>query len=590
MDEDEDLFGEEIWDPQTIAAIDEAASSQAINNDLLSTAGNSHVPMDMSQMSISTAASHDSDYIRLQQLVEQMRIDLEKQKSDGVYKVKESLVILKKTNIVLLQDLELARVKRQLAVLKQNEPVIKVVNNKEESDWPIFPPNPKAQKRPALSHDSQNHHSTPSSYTTSSQAQTASPIGPTRFSSPVAQTRTSPVLQTRTSDSLVALSPVRTESIESNRVNRFLRILLGYTFQEKNLDQQQNQFDFSVSFTSDRIEVLSKRFAEKFVPTGDCKAKELLITIASDLANSIIKCVSIRGAIGQIVYTLGACLSICIKEGLFEILGRVCSFLHLMTGEFIDTPYRLHKDLILGEKSILYKLTQVLDMSCLYDKPHIRAIQENPDISSKSYAEIKSICSQYDITPQKLFEDYNKKRGQPSAFRTVTDILNIFMLVAKDNDDTSLVILIKQNCFIKLLSTETPVSILKQCLLLIQIINIPQRKLELVPLISPLIDLALVSPKHFTIQQVFEKLLLVIDEVVESLEIWTAPELHKEADYMLRFAFSILYIASSRYPVMVREERDKKHSKFEMIILRSGELLDDRYRAYQAFKNLKQMV
>ncbi|CAO3666205.1 unnamed protein product [Rhizopus stolonifer] len=81
MDVDEDFFGDDNWDPQAIEAIDEAVSSQMIRDTPSITE-----QINLSQMSTSTYASADHEVIRLQQMLDQMKIDLRKQQTQNKYK------------------------------------------------------------------------------------------------------------------------------------------------------------------------------------------------------------------------------------------------------------------------------------------------------------------------------------------------------------------------------------------------------------------------------------------------------------------------------------------------------------------------
>lgn len=92
-----------------------------------------------------------------------------------------------------------------------------------------------------------------------------------------------------------------------------MRIILGSAFQRWNSKQRQQQQDFLMSLTPDRIEVFSKDFAGQIVPTVDSKVKDELSLFASDLVECITKCNSAPKTVAMIMNTLNACLNICIE-------------------------------------------------------------------------------------------------------------------------------------------------------------------------------------------------------------------------------------------------------------------------------------
>ncbi|CAO3666201.1 unnamed protein product [Rhizopus stolonifer] len=452
----------------------------------------------------------------------------------------------------------------------------------------------RARKKPAILPDSRGRSSTPIS-----QARTSVPISPASSFTPAVQSQQS-------------LNSIQTEGTEIEQVNRFLRIILGSAFQRWNSKQRQQQQDFLMSLTPDRIEVLSKDFAGQIVPTVDSKVKDELSLFASDLVECITKCNSARKTAAMIMNTLNACLNICIEGECFNILRNISSIILVFTEKFDETAYRLHKDFTLNAVSTLHKLAQALDLYYFCSAPYMKAIQETPNLANKSFLELKDICNKYDVTTQELFEDLNKKRCPIFADETVSTIIKVFIYIANENDDTSLIMLINQEGFIRLLSPETPVSILKECITLIQLIDMSKRKNLVVPLVDHLVNLASAIQSSSTVEQLYsiqrmtfgclhrmvmigielensalEKLVLIAGKIMDYLDIRTDISLLKEADHILHFIFKTLYMTIVRHPEVIGKNKKYKHKEFEPFVIKAGEIIDDKYFAYIAYKNLK---
>ncbi|KAG1050312.1 hypothetical protein G6F43_007409 [Rhizopus delemar] len=371
-----------------------------------------------------------------------------------------------------------------------------------------------------------------------------------------------------------------------------------------------------MSLSPKLLKEFSIKFAKQIIPTADNEAKERLSLLASDLAEYIIKCESASVTIPQILNTLSACLNICIQEKLASIqyrgiiLRNISSIIFTLTSKFVDdTAYYLYKDLILGSTSTLHKLSQALDLYCFYDKPLMQVIQDNPDIADRSYTEIMAICDQYNTTPVEITSDLNRKRKPEFAEETVLNLLRTFSIIVHETDDTPLLPLIGQEGFIQLLSSETPINIIEECLMLIQSIDMIKRKEEVMPLANKLADLVSTQQGSYTTHQwhrvrrmslnclydmtkagiqlkknILEKLVRTAEDVITYSGIPTTLVAHEEVDRIFYFIFKILLLTLMEYPEVINEKYSKEFEKF---IKKVGDFLDEKYYAYNVFQALE---
>ncbi|KAG1181182.1 hypothetical protein G6F36_010066 [Rhizopus arrhizus] len=298
------------------------------------------------------------------------------------------------------------------------------------------------------------------------------------------------------------------------------------------------------------------------------------------------------------------------SEQVFASLRNISSIIFTLTSKFVDdTAYHLYKDLILGSTSTLHKLSQTLDLYCFYDKPLMQVIQDNPDIADRSYTEIMAICDQYNTTPVEITNDLNRKRKPEFAEETVLNLLRTFSIIVHETDDTPLLPLIGQEGFIHLLSSETPINIIEECLMLIQSIDMVKRKEEVMSLVNKLADLVSTQQGSYTTHQwhrvrrmslnclydmtkagiqlkknILEKLVRTAEDVITYSGIPTTLVAHEEVDRIFYFIFKILLLTLMEYPEVINEKYSKEFEKF---IKKVGDFLDEKYYAYNVFQALE---
>ncbi|PHZ08261.1 uncharacterized protein RHIMIDRAFT_241772 [Rhizopus microsporus ATCC 52813] len=387
--------------------------------------------------------------------------------------------------------------------------------------------------------------------------------------------------------------------IDSDEINDLYRILLGPQFQKMNIEQYQNKLQYTPSSIQERLRSFSKQFASQFVPLNiNQKTKEDLEFYAADIAESLVHCESASLTIQQILNTLNVCLFIGKREKLFMLLRNASQVILILTAKFEDTAYHLWKAAKV-DTSILNRLSQILDLYCFCDEPLMQAIQDHPDIEQKSYSEISTIADMYRTTPLQITEDLNKKRKPAFAEETVMNVLKTFLKVAQEADDTPILILLKQKGFIDLFSTDTPLYIIKACLVLVETLDMFKRKEDILNsfLIDQLIDLVFVSQGRFTTVQWYElrhlalrclyhmaiasigleklsiqKLVKLAEEIIEKINFLLKKTVHNHADNMLHYIFNLLYFIIGQYPNSMNEQN---HSLFIKLVTKANDTIDE---------------
>ncbi|KAG1141431.1 hypothetical protein G6F37_008422 [Rhizopus arrhizus] len=568
MDEGDDLFDDDIFNQDAIAAIDaqvyEYTSTQQTSNE---------------NQPIQHYASQPSTHVnnleteKLKQTIEELKFQLEKHQQDSTRKERDLQILQQRQAQLVYNAHEFDRLKRQMAVLRHNQSftkknVLDRLSPESESNLPrkkaaVFPTSSSSSRLGSL---------------------TQSQIDLNR--SEVKATQQQPQQQFQQQPSPPQL--IKVDPTDSEQVNSLLRVLLGPVFQQWNIQHHENRRDFTMSLSPKLLKEFSIKFAKQIIPTTDNEAKERLSLLASDLAEYIIKC----------------------ESASFASLRNISSIIFTLTSKFVDdTAYHLYKDLILGSTSTLHKLSQTLDLYCFYDKPLMQVIQDNPDIADRSYTEIMAICDQYNTTPVEITNDLNRKRKPEFAEETVLNLLRTFSIIVHETDDTPLLPLIGQEGFIHLLSSETPINIIEECLMLIQSIDMVKRKEEVMSLANKLADLVSTQQGSYTTHQwhrvrrmslnclydmtkagiqlkknILEKLVRTAEDVITYSGIPTTLVAHEEVDRIFYFIFKILLLTLMEYPEVINEKYSKEFEKF---IKKVGDFLDEKYYAYNVFQALE---
>ncbi|KAI9312886.1 hypothetical protein BX666DRAFT_1982885 [Dichotomocladium elegans] len=264
------------------------------------------------------------------------------------------------------------------------------------------------------------------------------------------------------------------QNVDTSRY-QFLRRILSQEFKESQLETYGAIKDADLKWPQHSITMLSKRFANRFIPGKDPQSNtgRKLSTLAGDISACISHPTnfSIEAVIQQLMSILSLCLKECISEKVQDVAAQTIYTIHHLVSYYPEAvQFMLREMERVGEAAMYWNVIRTTrDFLDIHATEKARRRHANvdvpPDLQKAGYNNIKMWCMMNRIEPSELVTMTKPINTQFTSEETLLQIIDIYcQVIDTSRDIPSSLFLLRQQALFDVLRTDLPSRVLLKSL------------------------------------------------------------------------------------------------------------------------------